>query len=85
VQTNNLIKSITPTQIISSSNGFLRLTNSSGVYIGDSMLTLKKLIPTPIENEFVGNRTVNYINGLIAVTNFTGVYVGNTLETLRKL
>jgi hypothetical protein len=76
-------------QIMSVVNGLITITNSSGVFVGNSMESLRRVdkdqgLPLNL-NSLGSGQSVSVTNGLITISNSSGIYVGKTIDSLIKV
>jgi hypothetical protein len=82
---NNIVNSLTAGGTFTSINGMITITNSTGVYMGSSLETLKKVDGGASSINVPPGSSVSITNGVITLTNSSGTYVGRSMETLIKI
>jgi hypothetical protein len=76
-------------QIMSIVNGLITITNSSGMFVGDSMNSLRKIDSNQNLRSNINNlgrgQGVMITNGLLTISNSSGIYVGRSIDSLVKV
>ncbi len=76
-------------QILSIVNGLITITNSTGIFVGNSMDSLRK-VDKPQDmlsslNTLAADQSSIITNGLVTISNSSGIFVGSTVNSLTKV